>query len=223
MITFNNIKPPGVLRKIRSATRSLASDLCVLIQDFGSPKNYIWKTTCNFGNMSDKRNVAKQTPPIPIQNSETSPDQKDAKSLDDLWKEAVTRIQKENGVSLPAISESDSDALQQPDQRLQKASELFEKSRHPDERKTKVIKAVSGCLDWTYSGVTFFKDHVSGTVRRLLLLLVTTLSSLIGHFFVVCSARPNCSGFGLVYDPGKSSPVLDEQTPADTPHRPRKT
>ncbi|QGA21108.1 hypothetical protein EYB26_008818 [Talaromyces marneffei] len=113
--------------------------------------------------MSDKRNVAKQTPPIPIQNSETSPDQKDAKSLDDLWKEAVTRIQKENGVSLPAISESDSDALQQPDQRLQKASELFEKSRHPDERKTKVIKAVSGCLDWTYSGVTFFKDHVSGT------------------------------------------------------------
>lgn len=114
--------------------------------------------------MSDKRNVAKQTPPIPLPNFENSPEQKDSKGLDDLWTEAVNRIQKENSVNLAAISESDSDGLQEPDQRLQKASELFEKSRHPEERKTKVINAVSGCLDWTYSGVSFFKDHVSGTV-----------------------------------------------------------
>lgn len=114
--------------------------------------------------MSDKRNVAKQTAPIPLPNAETSPEQKDSKSLDDLWKEAVNNIQKEYRVNISAIAESESDGLQQPDQRLQKASELFEKSRHPEDRKTKVINAVSGCLDWTYSGVSFFKDHVSGTV-----------------------------------------------------------
>lgn len=114
--------------------------------------------------MSDKHNVSKQTPPIPLPNSEAPPEQKDSKGLDELWKEAVNRIQKEYGVNIAAISESESDELQQPDQRLQKASELFEKSRHPEDRKSKVIHAVSGCLDWTYSGVSFFKDHVSGTV-----------------------------------------------------------
>lgn len=115
-------------------------------------------------NMGDKQNIAKQTPPIPLPNSESSAEQRDSKSLDDLWKEAVDRIQKEYGAKIPAISESESEQLQKPDQRLQKASELFEKSRHPEDRKTKVIHAVSGCLDWTYSGVSFFKDHVSGTV-----------------------------------------------------------
>ncbi|EED13718.1 SD08430p [Talaromyces stipitatus ATCC 10500] len=114
--------------------------------------------------MSDKQNVAKQTLlPAPVPDPESSPEQKDTKALDDLWKEAVNKAQKENGINIAAISESELDNLQQPDRRLQKASELFAKSRHPEDRKTKVIQAVSGCLDWTYSGVSFFKDHVSGT------------------------------------------------------------
>lgn len=123
--------------------------------------------------MSDKRSVAKEAHPTKADANEDAPlGQREDASLEDLWKEAVKRIEKENGVNISLLTKNDPGDLQQPEQRLQVASELFQKSRHPEERKTKVIQAVSGCLDWTFTGVSFFKEHVSGSVSSLVLLCV---------------------------------------------------
>lgn len=96
-------------------------------------------------------------------------DHEESQSLDDIWKAAVTEIEKDNGLSFKDLQKDQCDDFNNTKNGLWKASELFQKSRHPDERKAKVIEAVAGCLDWIDSGVSYLRNHMLGTVSYLIL------------------------------------------------------
>lgn len=86
-----------------------------------------------------------------------------SKSIDEIWDEAMDEIAKEYNLSVRALEQWDG-KLGEGETGTERAKALFEDSRHPGDRKDKVMKAVGGCFDWIEDGLEFVKNNVSGSV-----------------------------------------------------------
>ncbi|PYI02494.1 hypothetical protein BO78DRAFT_463945 [Aspergillus sclerotiicarbonarius CBS 121057] len=89
-------------------------------------------------------------------------DRKKPVTLDEVWEEALGRITEKNQVS-PEELQNTGGQFSDAEHGLKTAMKFFKHSRQPTDRKNKVLTSVAGCLDWVHSGVTFVKEHVSGT------------------------------------------------------------
>ncbi|PLB46535.1 hypothetical protein P170DRAFT_477416 [Aspergillus steynii IBT 23096] len=92
-------------------------------------------------------------------NPEESPK---SKSIDEIWAEAMDQIAKEYKLSSEKLEQFNGN-LYDGETGSERARALFEESRHPDDRKDKVMSSVAGCLDWVKTGLGFVNDNVSGT------------------------------------------------------------
>jgi len=90
--------------------------------------------------------------------------------MEDIWRKAVEKYTAENNITKGKLE--DAGDFEGAGDGVQKATLLFKGSRHPKDRKDKVITAVGGCLDWIDTAVSFVQEHIEGTVRNFLSLPV---------------------------------------------------
>lgn len=98
----------------------------------------------------------KESGPKPGQETST-------KTPDILWKEAIIKYTAENNITVKELELAG--RFDDADTGVDKAAKLFKDSRHPKDKKDKVITAVGGCLDWIDTTVDFLKDAVPDGVN----------------------------------------------------------
>jgi hypothetical protein len=95
---------------------------------------------------------------------------------EDIWKNALKKFQAENQIAEKEINDLvTAGDIASADNGAKKATELFKTWRHPPGKETKVMEAVSGCLDWVDAAAGFIQDHVSGTVSTPVLTCTSPL------------------------------------------------
>ena len=89
---------------------------------------------------------------------------------EDIWKNALKKFQAENQIAEKEMKDlAIAGDIEGADTGAKKATELFKTWRHPPGKETKMMEAVSGCLNWVDTAASFIQDHVSGTVRTSVL------------------------------------------------------
>jgi hypothetical protein len=103
---------------------------------------------------------------------------------EDLWRKALKKFQDDNKIAAKEMEDLDlAGDLGKGKDEVEKATELFKTLRHPPDRTTKVMVAVSGCLGWVDTAAGFIQEHASGTVSNL----PPTQSSVLLNLLLSCS------------------------------------
>jgi hypothetical protein len=93
----------------------------------------------------------------------TSKEPPGVKSVDDIWSEAIRKIEKDYDLSPEDLEKWDR-KLGDGETGTERAQALFANSRHPGDKQDKVMKTVGNCLEWVQDGLGFVKNNISGTV-----------------------------------------------------------
>ncbi|KAJ5899483.1 Tetratricopeptide-like helical [Penicillium taxi] len=87
------------------------------------------------------------------------------KSVAEIWSEAMEQIKKDYNLSSKDFEKWDG-KLGQGETGTEKAQALFANSRHPRDKKDKVMKTVGNCLEWVQDGLGFVKNNISGSAAQ---------------------------------------------------------
>lgn len=92
----------------------------------------------------------------------------DKDTVGTLWDDSVKRFKEENNVDIKNLLNLDDELkFEKAGDGSEKAKQLFQDARHlKNDKKSRIIESVGGCLDWMSVASGFIKDHASGTVSR---------------------------------------------------------